>query len=86
MYLETQISFEGSTFEAFFESDQEACSIRAIDYAVIVRKAEVDHGTDCNCLATVFTLDDHWTLYNCAEPENCNLWLINDRSIEECTT
>ena len=64
---------------------QEATSVRTVDHAVIVGEGQVAHGADSDNVVTVNILNNHGALHDGTGTEDCNVRLVDDRGVEQCT-
>src|SRR5690606_23470065 len=64
---------------------QEATCIGAVNQTVIVGQAQVHHVADGNRIVALCVGNDHWTLHDRTGAQDCDLWLVDDRGVEQCT-
>src|SRR5205085_7060524 len=70
-------------FERLFDVGEEAFGVRAVNDAMVEREREVGHMTNGNQIVALFSRDHFRAFLDCADAEDGDLWLIDDRCAEE---
>src|ERR671910_845139 len=78
-----QVALELPTLEPLLDRREESGGIRAVDEPVVVRQREVRHRADRDAVGTRLVGDDDGPLDDRARAEDADLWLVDDRRVEQ---
>src|SRR6184192_236807 len=80
---QSQSAFESAGLEALLHGGEEARRVRAVDDAMVIGQRQIHHRANGDRLAEVRVTDDDRALDDCSRAEDGDLWLIDDRGVEQ---
>src|SRR4051794_3180941 len=82
---EPELALKLAAFQPLPDRRQEPRRVGAVDDPVIVGQRQVDHRPDRDDLAELRVLHDDRALHHRTDAQNGDLWLVDDRRVEEGT-